>query len=193
MKKWIAGMGMLVLLTACATDEEEQTEEVEADAPESEEEQTVEGEGGGFLWKIEEGDTTVYLQGTIHTAFADMYPLNSELEAAYEEADVLLPEIDWPRMDIRGLNEEEMMDLITFDDDTLLEDVIDEEMYEEIVTIMEAQGMPEEVVNSLEPCTLRADFKKRKKEMRRLMLASIGITSNVPLKTEKKLRSLKDK
>ncbi|GAK03989.1 hypothetical protein JCM19037_2359 [Geomicrobium sp. JCM 19037] len=43
------------------------------------------------------------------------------------------------------------MDLITFDDDTLLEDVIDEEMYEEIVTIMEAQGMPEEMVNSLEP------------------------------------------
>jgi uncharacterized protein len=49
---------------------------------------------GGFLWKVENGDTTVYLQGTIHVATDAFYPLNQKIEDAYAEADIIVPEID---------------------------------------------------------------------------------------------------
>src|SRR5699024_6306560 len=49
---------------------------------------------GGFLWKVENGDTTIYLQGLIRVGSEDFYPLNEEIEQAYESSDVVLPEID---------------------------------------------------------------------------------------------------
>jgi hypothetical protein len=49
---------------------------------------------GGLLWKVESGDTTVYLQGLIHVGKEDFYPLEDEIEQAYARSDVVLPEID---------------------------------------------------------------------------------------------------
>lgn len=160
-------LGISLLLTACTTTNDEATsdeeminddEQVEAEADIQEEtEQAKETEidteeEGGFLWKVEEGETTVYLQGTIHAGIEEIYPLNEELEAAFDEADVLLPEIDWPRMDpTGGLSEEEMMDLITFDDGRVLSDVLDEETYETLLDVMASEGMQEDMIEQIEP------------------------------------------
>ncbi|EZH64607.1 hypothetical protein DH09_18940 [Bacillaceae bacterium JMAK1] len=167
MKKYVAMLGMSLLLTACTTTHDETTsgeetandeEHVEAEADTEEEteqatETDIDTEGeGGFLWKIEEGETTVYLQGTIHAGIEEIYPLNEELEVAFDEADVLLPEIDWPRMDpTGGLSEEEMMDLMTFDDDRVLSDVLDGETYEALLDVMASEGMPEDMLEQIEP------------------------------------------
>src|SRR5690625_1478137 len=47
---------------------------------------------GGFLWRVDNEDTTVYLQGTIHIGPQSFYPFNDAIESAYEEADVVVPE-----------------------------------------------------------------------------------------------------
>lgn len=62
---------------------------------------------GGFLWKVEHGETTVYLQGTVHVGPEDFYPMHTEIENAYAEADVVVPEID-----ITSVNPFEMQEIM---------------------------------------------------------------------------------
>ncbi|WP_197025093.1 TraB/GumN family protein [Paucisalibacillus sp. EB02] len=87
---------------------------------------------GGFLWKVENGDTTVYLQGTIHIANDEFYPLNRKIEKAYAEADVIVPEID-----MNNINMLEMqamtMELATYSDGSTIQDHLSPEVYDNLV------------------------------------------------------------
>lgn len=85
------------LLVACNT--EEDGEEMINKQVEEE----VSGDGnGGFLWKVEHGDTVVYLHGTIHVGKEKFYPLNPQTEEAYEKSDIILPEVDLNNTDLSG-------------------------------------------------------------------------------------------
>lgn len=55
--------------------------------------QTTAGKQGA-LFKIEQGERTLYLFGTIHVGAADFYPLEPQLSALLEQAPVLALEID---------------------------------------------------------------------------------------------------
>lgn len=107
-------------------------------------------ETGGFLWEVENGDTTVYLQGTLHLGEEDFYPLQSSTEAAYETSDVVLPEIN-----LNDMDEEEVqsltMDLATYDDSVTLEDRLPPDLYEEVEGIMQSYGLEEEMYAQFEP------------------------------------------
>jgi uncharacterized protein YbaP (TraB family) len=46
------------------------------------------------IWKISAGDADVVLLGSVHMAFADIYPLRQEIEDAYAAADQLVVEVD---------------------------------------------------------------------------------------------------
>ncbi|NRR32417.1 TraB/GumN family protein [Oxalobacteraceae bacterium] len=48
----------------------------------------------GALFKVEQGDHTLYLFGTIHVGAADFYPLEPRVSAALRQASVLALEID---------------------------------------------------------------------------------------------------
>ena len=150
--KYLFFIAITLLLTACgspaATTETKATNGTQKE--ETSHESEVHNGDGGFLWKVQEGDTTVYLQGTIHAAYEDMYPLNPYLEAAYDEADVLLPEIDWPHAD-PGLSEDELMDLITLKDGLTLSELLGEETFEDLVKILEPQGKTGEMINHFKP------------------------------------------
>ncbi|MFB4212920.1 TraB/GumN family protein [Shouchella sp. JSM 1781072] len=119
---------------------------------ENEGEETVEIEegNGGFLWKVEQGDTEVYLQGTIHVGREDFYPLNPQTEAAYDAADVVLPEVDLIHAD---LNELEMMmtERALLADDTTLDELISDEAYEQLEAILTDNGVPIELFQGFEP------------------------------------------
>lgn len=47
-----------------------------------------------FLWVVEEGASKVYLLGTIHSATADLYPLDPRIEKAFSESTHLVVEVD---------------------------------------------------------------------------------------------------
>ena len=52
-----------------------------------------------FLWEIENGKNKVYLLGSIHIMPEDTYPLDEKIETAFEEADILVVEVDITKID----------------------------------------------------------------------------------------------
>lgn len=152
-KKWhYAGLSLVLLagLGACNNADEN---EGEADTDPDNETETatddVEEGNGGFLWEIEHEDTTVYLQGTIHVGREDFYPLNPQTEDAYEQSDVVLPEVDIVNADDAELAE--MMTPAMLPDGQTIEDLISEESYAELERILSENSIPLEMFDSFEP------------------------------------------
>ncbi len=47
-----------------------------------------------FLWKLQHGDTRLYLLGSIHVAKQELFPLKADIEAAYTAAEGIVVEVD---------------------------------------------------------------------------------------------------
>ena len=104
--------------------------------------------GGGFLWEIVHGETTMYIQGTVHLGHEDFYPLASEIEEAYESSDVVLPEINMFEAEV---NEEEISEMALFKDGETLNDVLSEDSYAKLTEIFEQNEMEVEDYNNFQP------------------------------------------
>jgi hypothetical protein len=126
---------------------------------------------GGFLWKVENGETTVYLQGTVHVGPEDFYPMHTEIENAYAESDVVVPEID-----ITSVNpfemQEVMMELGTYQDGTTIEDHIPEDVHEELVYRLEQLNFPYELAEMYKPWILSSTIQQ-------LMTEQLGLLYGV--------------
>ncbi|GGA65551.1 TraB/GumN family protein [Ornithinibacillus halotolerans] len=105
---------------------------------------------GGFLWKVENGNTTVYLQGTIHIATEEFYPLNQKIEAAYAEADVIVPEIDFNNLNMLEM-QATYLDFGMYQDGTTIRDHISEELYERLANTYEELGYSIEMFATYKP------------------------------------------
>jgi len=110
---------------------------------------------GGFLWKVVNGETTVYLLGSTHLGHEDFYPLAKKIEEAFESSDVILPEINMLEVDV---NEDEITELALFEDDTTLKEVLSEESYAKLSDIFEANGIDLETYNNFEPWFVESLF-----------------------------------
>lgn len=108
---------------------------------------------GGFLWKVADEDTEIYLQGTIHAGTSDFYPLHEKIEQAYAEADVVVPEIDMTEIDQAEVNKLNM-ELGMYRDGSTIEDHIPEELYAEVSTTLEGFGISMDMVNFYKPWIL---------------------------------------
>jgi len=99
---------------------------------------------GGFLWEVKHGNTTVYLQGTIHAGPRDFYPMNDEIESIYKEADVIVPEIH-----PKDISTQSMMTLYdelgTYQDGTTIEDHIPADLYDDVSSFLNDHGLPSEL------------------------------------------------
>ncbi len=105
---------------------------------------------GGFLWKVENNGTTVYLQGTIHVGTQDFYPLHEKIELAYHEADVIVPEIDMNNIDLMEV-QRIYAELGEYNDGTTIRDHLDDETYEELANMFLEFGMPIELFEQYKP------------------------------------------
>ncbi|MFD2042881.1 TraB/GumN family protein [Ornithinibacillus salinisoli] len=126
---------------------------------------------GGFLWKVENGTTTVYLQGTIHAATEDFYPLNEKIEQAYAESDIIVPEIDLNNVnpfEVQGITTE----LAAYQDGTTLQDHIPEELFTELEATLHGLGMPIQMLQNFKPWFLSSTIQQ-------LMIEQLGYTHGV--------------
>ncbi|MDY0407740.1 TraB/GumN family protein [Virgibacillus soli] len=110
-----------------------------------------EAEGpGGFLWKVTNGKTTVYLQGTMHAGVQDMYPLHEKIEEAYAEADVVVPEVDITNLDFNEM--QELMFLLgTYEDGTTIKDHLPKDVYDQLLTVLEELELTPDLIAQYKP------------------------------------------
>ena len=107
-------------------------------------------EGEGFLWKVEREDAVVYLLGSIHVADGSLYPLRNEIIEAIIEADYLGVEIDLTMADEPEVHEL-VFALSQLEEGTLLSDVIEPELYGQLVAALEENGIPGDAFNTMKP------------------------------------------
>ncbi|WP_374705836.1 TraB/GumN family protein [Paenibacillus sp. J45TS6] len=104
----------------------------------------------GFMWEVENNGNTVYLVGSMHVADDSFYPLRSEYEEAFAEADYLGVEID-----ISKAVDEEQQKLITnmgmYQDGTTLKDHVSKETYAKLEEILKQNGMEKNALDAYKP------------------------------------------
>jgi len=64
---------------------------------------TCQVQAGSTMWEVKGGKNRAYLLGSIHIMPGDAYPLNSEIEKAFDNSDVLVVEVDATTVDQAGV------------------------------------------------------------------------------------------
>lgn len=105
---------------------------------------------GAPVWKVTNGQNTVYFGGTIHILKADDLPLPAEFDKAYAAADKLVFETD-----IEGAENEEyqqkLMSKVMLRDGTTLQTRLSKKTYAALESYMTAKGLPIANFHSLKP------------------------------------------
>ncbi|WP_350344555.1 TraB/GumN family protein [Proteinivorax tanatarense] len=101
----------------------------------------------GLFYEIESKNTTMYLFGSVHVGKEEMYPLDSEVEKAFEQAQVLGMELNPKELDERDIAEQ-VLYYAKFHDGTLATDLIDDEKFYKASDIT---GVQPEVLNQFKP------------------------------------------
>jgi len=102
------------------------------------------------LWRAQGVSNSVYLLGSIHLLRAEDHPLPSVIDVAYEDAEVLVMELDMDDLDAaatqRLFNENGVLR-----DGTTLRDLMGEEMYRRAAIAAEASDIPIDLLAKSEP------------------------------------------
>ncbi|WP_416148863.1 TraB/GumN family protein [Salipaludibacillus sp. HK11] len=108
------------------------------------------GPSEGVFYRVQEEDQTVYLLGSVHVGDETMYPLHGQIDEAFEEADHLAVEID-----MTEINEMEsaqmMMQHAMNADGPALSDVLDEDVFTEMVNQLSPLGLNGEMLDQFQP------------------------------------------
>jgi uncharacterized protein YbaP (TraB family) len=102
------------------------------------------------LWKVAGEKNSVYLLGSIHLLRSEDYPLPTALDAAYDDADVVIMEVDMDDLDPVAAQTAFTTYGLLHDDRTL-RDLMGDELYEQAATAAEAIEIPLEMLNKTEP------------------------------------------
>jgi len=102
------------------------------------------------LWRAQGVSNSVYLLGSIHLLRAEDHPLPSIIDAAYEDAEVLVMELDMDDLDAaatqRLFNENGILR-----DGTTLRDLMGEQLYQRAAIAAEANDIPIDLLAKSEP------------------------------------------
>jgi len=101
-----------------------------------------------FLWKVERGETTLYLVGSIHALKEDAYPLPPAIEAAFAEVEVAVFEIDLQDMTKAAIK---MMSAGSLGKDRTLEEVVGPETWSEFETHVGELGFDAALYQGMKP------------------------------------------
>lgn len=102
------------------------------------------------VWLATKNGNKVYLGGTIHMLRADDYPLPSEFETAYAEADGLYFEIDIDQMNDPAA-QLGMLQRLMYTDGRTLQTVLSDEAYSSLTEYVAKFGMPMLMLQNMKP------------------------------------------
>ncbi len=102
------------------------------------------------LWKLQSGESTLYLAGSLHLLRKSDYPLPEEFERAYKKSDMIVFETD-----IKELNKPETQHLLmskgVYNDGTTLDKILSPEAYGILKKYCEENEMPIDYIKNMKP------------------------------------------
>jgi len=101
-----------------------------------------------FLWSVERGSTTVYLLGSIHVLKEDAYPLPPAIDRAFDDAEVVVFEVDLDDMSAAALK---MLAAGTLEGDETLEEVVGPTMWLQVSERLESAGLNPAAFQRMKP------------------------------------------
>ena len=101
-----------------------------------------------FMWKVKNGEATVYLLGSIHALKGDAYPLPPAIETAFDESEVAVFEVDLDDMTKAAIK---MMSAGTLAKDLTLEEVVGPETWSEFETHVVGLGFNASLYQGMKP------------------------------------------
>ena len=102
------------------------------------------------VWRVTDGESTVYLGGTVHLLRPEDYPLPEEFDQAYEGSSELFFETDISSMNDLSV-QAQMLQQLTYSDGRTLKDVLDTEAYAALKTYTAGVGMPLMMLEQFKP------------------------------------------
>ena len=101
-----------------------------------------------FMWRVERGETTLYLLGSVHALKEDAYPLPPVIDAAFDEVEVLVFEIDLGDMTAAAIK---MMAAGSLEKGQTLEQVVGPQTWSEFEALISDSGINASLFNGMKP------------------------------------------
>ncbi len=102
------------------------------------------------LWEVAGETNAIYLLGSIHLLRSEDYPLPAALDSAYDNADILIMEVDMDDLDPIATQTAFTTDGVLHDD-TTLRDLMGEDQYRQAVIAAEVIDIPLDMLSKTEP------------------------------------------
>jgi uncharacterized protein YbaP (TraB family) len=99
-----------------------------------------------FMWKVESEKNIVYILGSIHYADSTLYPLDNQIENAFNSSKYLVLEID-----LSNVNPLDMLKYANLPDTLTLAGAVDSAAYSKFSYSFEKHNIPKMIYNKLKP------------------------------------------
>lgn len=106
-----------------------------------------------LLWKVSDGDNSLYLLGSIHVLKKSDYPLSPDVDAALRDAKTVIFELDMDDM-TKPENLAKMQQSFAFEDDRKLSGVLPPATWTKLEAMFAKTGTPVSAVEGVEPWAL---------------------------------------
>lgn len=100
----------------------------------------------GLMWKVTNGNNTLYLLGSIHLGNTDMYPMHKSIREAFEASDDLWVEVDIVNGDMSYFTEK-----MVYSDGTKVKDHVSADTYEKLQKVLKKLQLPAETFDGYKP------------------------------------------
>ncbi|MCF6362411.1 MAG: TraB/GumN family protein [Gammaproteobacteria bacterium] len=102
------------------------------------------------LWQVRDGDSVMYLGGTVHVLAAADYPLPEEFDQAYEQADRLVFETDMQAINSPAF-QLQMVQRLTYNDGRSLKDELGAKAYDALLAYSRKRSLPMAMLEQFRP------------------------------------------
>jgi len=124
------------------------------------------------VWKVSNGETSLYLGGTVHVLTADDYPLSAEFDQAYALADTLVLETDMAKLESPQF-QQFMLSQLSYPAGQNITQHLTPETYQLLAEFCQSRGIGMEVINNFKPSMI--SLMLTMVELQRLNFTGVGV------------------
>lgn len=124
------------------------------------------------LWQLTNGESTLYLGGTVHVLSKADYPLPAEFEQAYQQAEKLVLETDLTAMN-QPDTQLQLMQLVMFPPEMSLQTALRPETYAKLKTYCASRGIDMLLLDRFRPSMVVLMLTVQ--ELTRLKMGDVGV------------------